>query len=124
MAASSSRCERNEGSASCCEILDGPRQNGRRGWVQHQAVVRDLDLGFRVDPKRQFEVRHEASAEDIHATNAHAELAFCRRPGHRGRLVQGVQAVGKPAVNVNRLAVVRDSPYGGVLKRYGVLLQL
>lgn len=62
--------------------------------------------------------------EMIHTIDAAAELAVERFPRHRARHGQGVQAVGKPYVDVECHAVIGNSFDGSFLDRNGMLLKL
>ncbi|CAH2606377.1 protein of unknown function (plasmid) [Rhodovastum atsumiense] len=100
------------------------RRDGRFRRVQHQAAILDFDLGVWIDGQGQGEVGKKPAAEDVHAPHRGAKLDLQGGPGHGARGRQDMKAIGQPAVDVDRLRVVRHRFDGGVLKRHGMLLEL
>jgi hypothetical protein len=77
----------------------------------------DLDLGVGVDGKGDGQCLLEPVLEVVEALPAATELLVQRVSAGRGGLGQGVQAVGQPAVEVERHAIVDDLPDRGLLDR-------
>ena len=91
--------------------------------MQDQAALLDVDVGVPVDGQREPKVLEEPHAEIVHPADAAAELGLQGAPGDWSWLVERMQAVGKPSVQVERDTVIVDGPDRSFFDRDRVLLE-
>src|SRR3569833_3860403 len=103
--------------------LQKPSRDGRTAVLETHALLDQLELRFRIDELHLTERVSEDTLEVVHASIAMTELLFQRRPGDKGSLavLDPVQALREPGVNVERHGIVREASHGRFIERYRVL---